>query len=72
VLVDLSLKQTIRNEDQITKSGWSPWHGQQVTGWPVSTWVMGNEVYNRGQFNSDRCGREARFDHARGGYWATI
>jgi dihydroorotase len=71
VLVDLNLTQTIRNEEQITKSGWSPWHGEQLTGWPVRTWVMGHEVYNRGQFNTDRHGREARFDHARGGYWAT-
>ena len=71
VLVDLNLTQTIRNEEQITKSGWSPWHGEQLTGWPVRTWVMGHEVYHRGQFNIDRYGREARFDHARGGYWAT-
>jgi dihydroorotase len=71
VLVDLNLTQTIRNEEQITKSGWSPWHGEQLTGWPVRTWVMGHEVYNRGRFNTDCYGGEARFDHARGGYWAT-
>jgi dihydroorotase len=71
VLVDLNLTQTVRNEEQLTKSGWSPWHGEQLTGWPVRTWVMGHDVYNRGQFNTDRYGREARFDHARGGYWAT-
>jgi dihydroorotase len=71
VLVDLNLTQTVLNEQQITKSGWSPWHGEQLTGWPVRTWVMGHEVYHRGKFNTDRRGREARFDHARGGYWAT-
>jgi dihydroorotase len=71
VLVNLNLTQTIRNEEQITKSGWSPWHGAQLSGWPVRTWVMGHEVYNRGKFNTDHFGREARFDHARGGYWAT-
>jgi dihydroorotase len=71
VLVDMNLTQTIRNEEQVTKSGWSPWHGVELTGWPVRTWVMGHEVYNRGKFNTDRLGREARFDHARGGYWAT-
>ncbi len=71
VLVDLNLTQTIRNEQQITKSRWSPWHGEELTGWPVRTWVMGHEVYHRGQFNTDRYGREARFDHARGGYWTT-
>ena len=60
VLVDLNLTQTIRNEEQITKSGWSPWHGEQLTGWPVRTWVMGREVYNRGQFNTEQCGREAQ------------
>lgn len=72
VLVDLSLTQTVRNEQQITKTAWSPWHGEQLTGWPVRTWVMGREVYNRGQFDTGRCGQEARFDHARGGYWATM
>jgi dihydroorotase len=71
VLVDLHMKQTIRNDDQITKSGWSPWHGTELTGWPVQTWVMGRAVYTRGRFKTDRLGREACFDHARGGYWAT-
>jgi hypothetical protein len=32
---------------------------------------MGHEVYRDGQFKMERCGQEARFDHARGGYWAT-
>jgi dihydroorotase len=72
VLVDLNLTQTVRNEQQITKCGWSPWHGAELTGWPVRTWVMGHEVFNMGRFNTDRCGQEARFDHARGGFWATM
>ena len=71
VLVDLNLKQTVRNEEQVTKSGWSPWHGEELTGWPVRTWVMGHEVFNRGRFDMSRLGHEAQFDHARGGYWAT-
>jgi dihydroorotase len=71
VLVDMNLTQTIRNEEQVTKSRWSPWDGVELTGWPVRTWVMGHEVYNRGKFNTDRWGCEAQFDHARGGYWAT-
>ena len=40
-------------------------------GWPVRTWVMGHEVFRDGKFNIERCGQEAQFDHARGGYWAT-
>ncbi len=45
VLVDLERSAEIRNENQITKCGWSPWHGVRLTGWPVRTWVMGQEVY---------------------------
>ncbi len=71
VLVDLERSHEIRNEEQVAKCGWSPWHGERLTGWPVRTWVMGHEVYNGGQFNADHRGQEARFDHARGGYWAT-
>ncbi|MEX2025930.1 MAG: dihydroorotase, partial [Pirellulaceae bacterium] len=33
VLVDLSKRQTVRNEEQLTKCGWSPWHGETLTGW---------------------------------------
>jgi dihydroorotase len=72
VLVDLNLTQTIRNEQQVTKCRWSPWHGVELTGWPVRTWVMGREVCNKGQFYSHHCGQEVQFDHARGGYWATM
>jgi len=72
VLVDLNLAQRVCNEQQLTKSGWSPWHGCELTGWPVRTWVLGHEVYRAGQFNSDRLGQAAVFDHQRGGYWATV
>jgi dihydroorotase len=71
VLVDLAREQEIRNEHQVTKSGWSPWHGVRLAGWPVRTWVMGREVYREGKFLTDEPGREAQFDHARGGYWKT-
>ena len=71
VLVDLAKPQAVRNEDQLTKCGWSPWHGETLTGWPVRTWVMGHEVFRDGQVIDTRRGNEAIFDHARGGYWAT-
>ena len=46
-LVDMDLKLTIRNEEQQTKCGWSPWDGTELTGWPVRTWVLGREVFRR-------------------------
>ncbi len=71
VLVDLNHSQQVRNDQQLTKCGWSAWHGETLTGWPVRTWVMGHEVYRSGIFNTDRMGQAARFDHALGGYWKT-
>jgi dihydroorotase len=71
VLVDLHKSATITNETQETKSRWSPWHGQTLTGWPVRTWVMGHEVFHAGRFDESRQGSEAIYDHARGGYWKT-
>ena len=76
VLVDLNRSETVRNEAQETKSKWSPWHGEELTGWPVRTWVMGHTVFragdgNSGDFDESQFGSPARFDHARGGFWAT-
>jgi len=71
VLVDLEKTAEIRNEEQQSKSGWSPWHGESLTGWPVRTWVRGHLAYYEGAFNDQQLGSEAQFDHLRGGYWKT-
>ena len=72
VLVDLQMEKEIRNEEQLTKSGWSPWHGTTLTGWPVQTWVLGQLVYRNGEVDDSIRGREVQFDHGRGGFWATM
>ncbi len=69
VLIDFHKRHTIRDEEQLTKSKWSPWHGETLTGWPVRTWVMGKTVFADGQVDSSVRGSEVRFDHSRGGYW---
>ena len=71
VLVDLNARHTIRDEQQVTKSRWSPWHGVELTGLPVTTIVGGHVVHDRGIFDAAHRGRPVRYDHARGGYWAT-
>ena len=71
VLVDMEMERAVRNEEQRTKSGWSPWHGTVLNGWPVRTWVGGRTVFADGRVTSEPLGREIVFDHARGGYWAT-
>ncbi len=62
VLVDLQKTQTILNENQLTKSGWSPWHGTTLTGWPVRTWVMGQTVFADGKVIEGVRGREILYD----------
>ena len=63
-LVDLSLERTISNDAQFTKSRWSPWAGETLTGWPVQTFVMGECVYRDGQVVGPPRGSRVRCDHA--------
>ncbi len=71
ILVDLERSEEIRDETQWAKCGWTPWHGETLTGWCVRTWVMGHTVFNQGIVDQTPKGEEVRFDHMRGGYWAT-
>ena len=75
VLVDLRHSEQIRNEDQVTKTGWSPWHGETLVGWPIKTWVRGHLAFDRNRpercFDDSQLGHEAQYDHDRGGFWAS-
>jgi dihydroorotase len=66
VLVDLNRSEEVLNERQLTKSGWSPWHGTTLTGWPVRTFVHGQTVYNDGWLSAEPLGREIEFSRAGG------
>jgi dihydroorotase len=74
VLVDPAARRTILNGEQQTKCGWSPWHGTEVVGVPIRTWVRGRTAFRRSEggdwFSDSPLGSEIRFDHSRGGYWA--
>jgi dihydroorotase len=72
VLVDLQRSAQVLNSQQLTKCGWSPWHGEWLQGWPVATWVRGHCVFRDGRFDERQMGSEVQFDHARGGYWTTM
>lgn len=72
VLVDLQKSRTIVDAEQHTKSRWSPWSGQTLTGWPVSTWVGGHRVWEAEEgFDESFRGGKLMFDHSRGGFWNT-
>lgn len=61
VLVDMNREREVLNQDQITKSGWTPWHGVTLKGWPVRTIVGGKTVYNDGAFDESVRGTEATY-----------
>ena len=71
ILVDMDKRATVLDENQQTKCRWSPWHGTELQGWPVRTWIMGHEVFRNGDFDESHRGAEAVFDHSRRGYWNT-
>jgi dihydroorotase len=48
VVVDLSARGTIREEDMLTKAGWTAWNGRDIQGLPVLTLVRGRVVYENG------------------------
>ena len=62
VLVDLNRRQTILDEHQESKCGWSPWHGTTLYGWPLRTWVRGREVFSHGTLIHEPWGKEATFE----------
>ncbi|TWU57825.1 dihydroorotase [Rubripirellula reticaptiva] len=73
VLVDLQKQRTICDEEQHTKTRWSPWHGSTLTGWPVATYVGGHRVWSdEAGFDESFRGAKLKFDHSRGGYWNTM
>ena len=60
VIVDLDKRQAVRSEDLLTKCKWSPFEGKILKGWPVTTIVNGNVVYDNGQINDIKA-KEVRY-----------
>ena len=60
-IVDLKRRETIRNEDQATKSGWTPFDGDEVTGWPIGTIIRGQRVMWDGEVIGEPSGTPVRF-----------
>ena len=61
VLVDLDNYRPVLREELLTKCGWSPFEGWNLTGWPVLTIVGGQVVYERGKLNLEVRGEALTF-----------
>ncbi len=62
VLVDLENYRPVRREELLTKCGWSPFEGWNLTGWSVMTIVGGKVAYERGKLHTDVRGQALSFD----------
>jgi dihydroorotase-like cyclic amidohydrolase len=50
VLVDPDATWTVRDEDLLTKAGWSPLRGRTLTGRAVATYLRGRRIVEDGRF----------------------
>lgn len=62
VLVDLNRYHPVLREEVVSKCGWNPFEGWELTGWAQVTIVGGKVVYDRGKFDTEVRGKALRFD----------
>jgi dihydroorotase len=62
VLVDLDNYRLVVREEMVTKCGWSPFEGWNLTGWPVVTVVGGKVVFEKGKLDTTVRGEALTFD----------
>jgi dihydroorotase len=60
-VVDLKRRETIRNSWIASRSGWTPYDGKTVSGWPVGTFVRGRKVMWEGELTTPSIGAPVRF-----------
>ncbi|MBE9004837.1 dihydroorotase [Fortiea sp. LEGE XX443] len=61
VMVDLNAYRPVQREELLTKCRWSPFEGWKLTGWPVTTIVGGQIVYENNRVNTDVRGQALTF-----------
>ncbi len=60
-LVDLAARRTISNDWIASRSGWTPYDGMAVTGWPIHTVIRGEVVVRDEQLFGKPRGKTIRF-----------
>ena len=60
-VVDLKRQETITDRWMASKSGWTPYAGVTVTGWPVGTVIRGRKVMWEGSLAAPAVGERVRF-----------
>jgi len=60
-IVDLEARRTLRHEDMATRSGWTPFDGMEVRGWPIATVIRGVAVMREDEIIAPALGQPVRF-----------
>ncbi|WP_167514505.1 dihydroorotase [Mesorhizobium intechi] len=63
-VVDMKRRQTITNAQAGSRAGWTPYHGKEVTGWPVGTVIRGRRVMWEGEIVTPAQGTAVEFSEA--------
>ncbi|HWA63487.1 MAG TPA: dihydroorotase, partial [Caulobacteraceae bacterium] len=66
-IVDLKARRTLRHEDMATRSGWTPFDGFEVQGWPKATVIRGRIVMRDDEVVAPHIGEPVRFLETLGG-----
>jgi dihydroorotase-like cyclic amidohydrolase len=53
ILVDMNRKRVLDNRQVVSKCGWTPYHGREITGDVVLTMVRGKVVMKDGKVTGD-------------------
>ncbi|WP_297810062.1 dihydroorotase [uncultured Methylophaga sp.] len=62
-IVDLTAKRTIENSWVASESGWSPYDGKAITGWPIHTIVRGSIVVRDEALSTRPDAQPIQFDY---------
>ncbi len=60
-VVDLRARRTLRHADMASRSGWTPFDGMEVVGWPTATIVRGRVVMRDDEVVAPHLGQPVRF-----------
>ena len=61
-VVDLKLREKVCHHFSWSKANWSPFHGWELVGWPVQTFVNGNLLYSWRDIFVEHRGSEVEFE----------
>jgi len=65
-VVDLKARRTLRHADMATRSGWTPFDGMEVVGWPKATIIRGRVVMRDDEIIAPSLGQPVRFQETLG------